>query len=85
MTRRITSWLISCILGFGLLGCEPAPVVVTPDADDDTTVVEERDVIIDRDTTTTPPADDGVSVDVGGQNGVEVDVNKDANDATPAQ
>jgi hypothetical protein len=84
MTQRITSCLLACLLAFGLIGCEPTPVVVTPDADDDT-VVEERDVEVENDTTAPPQTDGGVNVDVGGENGVDVDVNKDADEATPAQ
>jgi hypothetical protein len=55
------------------LGCEPQPVVVDPD-DDDTTVIEERDTVIERET----EPDAGVEVNVGGERGIDVDVDRDA-------
>jgi hypothetical protein len=66
-------------------GCEPAPVVVNPDADEDTTVIEERDVEV-KDDSATPPPDSGtdVNVDLGDGKGVDVDVtNGAADDSTP--
>jgi hypothetical protein len=79
MSLRFAKVLVVGALVIGPLGCEPAPVVVNPDADEDTTVIEERDVDIVPDATTTPPADSGtdVNVDVGGGKGVDVEVGQE--------
>lgn len=60
-------------LAVGPLGCEPRPVV--DGDDDDTTVIEERDTILERDRDAAPGT--GVDVNVGGERGVDVDVNRD--------
>jgi hypothetical protein len=60
-------------------------VVVSPDADDDTTIVEERDDV-EIDTDPAMPAPDtgtDVNVDVGGEKGVDVDVNKNSDATDP--
>jgi hypothetical protein len=86
MTFRIAKRLFVGLLAIAPLGCEPRPVVVTPDADDDTTVIEERDVEVEREDPAMPPPQSGpsVDVDVGGGKGVDVDVNRDAkNESQP--
>ena len=73
--------LVKCLLLGALvvspLGCEPRPVV---DDDDDTTIIEEGDVDVERDAMPPPEPGTGVDVNVGGERGVEVDVNRDAAD-----
>ena len=74
MRTNLVKCFLLAALAISPLGCEPRPVVVDPE-DDDTTVVEERDTIIDRDTDTEPGT--GVDVNVGGERGVDVDVDRD--------
>ena len=76
MWRNLVKCLLLGSLVISPLGCEPRPVVVDPD--DDTTVVEERETIIDRD-----PAGPGVDVNVGGERGIDVDVDRDTPDENP--
>jgi hypothetical protein len=65
-----------------LCGCEPQPVVVNPDDDaPDTTVIEdESDVIVEPNGAAVPPTS-GPSIEVGvdGDEGVDVNVNRDTN------
>ena len=76
--------LVKCLLLGALvtapIGCEPRPVVVDPN-DDETTIIEEGDVDVDRDVVPPPEPRSGVDVNVGGENGVDVDVNRDAANA----
>jgi hypothetical protein len=82
MSHWLAKFLVMGVLAMTQLGCEPAPVVVNPDGDDDTTVVEERDTVVAPNDSTMPPpeSDAGVNVDVGGENGVNVDVTPDGAD-----
>ena len=85
MSRCLANALLIIVLGIST-GCGPAPVVVTPDDDGDTTVVEERETGIVPDTSNNQPADTGTSVEVniGGEKGVDVDVQRERGDAGQA-
>jgi hypothetical protein len=82
MSHWLTKFLVVGALAITQFGCEPAPVVVNPDGDGDTTVVEERDtVVVPNDSTMPPPNSDAdVNVDVGGEDGVKVDVTPEGAD-----
>jgi hypothetical protein len=80
MWRNLVKCLLLGSLVISPLGCEPRPVVVDPD--DDTTVVEERETIIDREPAA-EPAEPGVDVNVGGERGIDVDVDRDTPDENP--
>jgi hypothetical protein len=70
MKTTFTKMLALVCLGTFSLGCEPRPVVEEP-----------AEPAVEVETTDTQPADDaeGADVQVGGGEGVQVDVNGDAN------
>jgi hypothetical protein len=84
MSRFFTA-LLAGVFAAALIGCGPQPVVVDPDGDDDTTVIE-RDVEVVEPGTSATDSDNGVQVDVGGREGVDVKVDSDNTpDANPNQ
>jgi hypothetical protein len=74
MTRSLSRWLLAGLVTIVSLGCEPRPVVVDPDDGDTTVIEDDADVEVVPDTTTTQPGT-GVDVQVGGDEGVDVNVN----------
>lgn len=81
MKFQLRKLLFTGLLAVTTFGCDSRPVVVTPDADDDTTIIQDRDVETERDDASVPPPQSGadVKVDVGGDRGIQVDVDRDAN------
>jgi hypothetical protein len=73
MRIRLANCLLIGLLAVAPAGCEPRPVV---DGDDDTTIIEEDDSTIETDGVDTTPAQprNGVDVEVGGREGVDVNV-----------
>jgi hypothetical protein len=80
---RILAALFAGAVAAVFFGCGPEPVVVDPDGDADTTVIE-RDVEVSDPALPENDANDGVQVDVGGGEGVDVNVDPDNTpDANP--
>ena len=78
MTRSLCGWFLAGLFAVVSLGCEPRPVVIAPDDGDTTVIEDDADVEVVPNTTTSQP-ETGVDVRVGGEDGVDVNVNPPAN------
>jgi hypothetical protein len=82
MIHSFGRFLLAGFFAIGATGCEPRPVVVDPDDGDTTVIEDDADVDVVPDGTTTEPRT-GVDVQVGGEEGVDVNVNPAPPDSTP--
>ena len=85
MRAQLTACIAGVLFVVGAVGCEPRPAVEEPGAAESNVEV---DTMEETDTTVTEPgvdddANTGVDVGVGGEEGVNVNVNEPAGEASP--